>query len=345
MKPTPTTLPPSLLIADDDPLIRKTIISASRQCGFSVAGEAGTGQEAVTQALQLRPDAILMDIMMPGIDGLEATRLIQAQQPTPTVIITAHQSPELLQDVAESGAGAYLLKPPNPSDLSRSIAIAMARHSEIMTMRERVRQQDLLVREVYHRMANHLSTTSALLNLQALRVRHAAARSALQEAEQRLLAMARIHTTLQHAGRETPIPLGAHLSSLARDLIAGLRPDLTFRETITGPSPATSEKTAINCGLIVHELVMNCIRHAFGRRTSGVIELSLQTGDTGLVRLSIRDNGSGLPKGFQIGQSDSLGLMIVSSLTADLGGQLSFVPHRPGTECVVEFNPPSQATL
>lgn len=336
------TSSPSLLIAEDDPLIRNTIISAARDSGFCLAGEAGTGHEAVAQALQLKPDAILMDIMLPGIDGLEATRQIQALHPTPTVIITAHQSPGLVRDVAECGAGAYLLKPPNPADLARGIAIAMARHSEIMTLKDRVRQKDLLVREVYHRMANQLSTTSALLNLQALRLRHAAARSALQQAEHRLLAMARIHTTLQQTGGEDSLPLGARLSTLARDLITALRPDLTFLESITCPSLAVPDKTAINCGLIVHELVMNCIRHAFGRRKSGTIELSLRIREDGLVLLSVADNGSGLPKGFCIGQSDSLGLMIVSSLTDDLGGQLSFVPHHPGTECVVAFNPPSQ---
>lgn len=340
--PAPAT---RLLIAEDEPLIRKAIISAARDGGFCVAGEAGTGHEAVAQALQLKPDAILMDIMMPGIDGLEATRRIQARHPTPTVIVTAHQTPELIQDVAECGAGAYLLKPPNPSDLARGITVAMARHSEVMTLKDRVRHKDLLVREVYHRMANHLSTTSALLNLQALRIRHTAARSALQEAEHRLLAMARIHTTLQQTGGKAPIPLGPHLSSLARDLITALRPDLTFMETITGPSISTSDTTAMNCGLIVHELVMNCIRHAFSRRTSGRIELSLQTGVNGLARLSIRDNGSGLPKGFSIGRSDSLGLMIVSSLTDDLGGQLSLAPLSPGTECVVLFKPPPQEPL
>ena len=339
MKP-PATPSLRLLIAEDDLLIRKTIVAAARHGGFTVAGEAETGQEAITQAFALKPDAVLMDIRMPGLDGLEATRQIQASQPTPTVIITAHHSPELLRDVAASGAGAYLLKPPDPADLARGIAIARARHSDIMNMKALVQQKDLLVREVYHRVANQLNITSSLLNLQSLRVGHAAARSALLEAEHRILAMARIHTALQHTGSQADIPLSAYLSSLAGELITGLRPDLKYREIITGPAPAPSAATTITCGLIVHELVMNCIRHAFNRRAAGTIELSLHTRINGAVRLAIRDNGAGFPEGFRMEQSESLGLLIVSTLTADLGGHFSMAHHPPGTECVVEFTPP-----
>lgn len=330
-----------LLVAEDEPLVRKTIVSAARSRGFVVAGEVHTGLDAVTQALALQPDAILMDIEMPGLDGLEATRRIQLQRPTPTVIVTAHDSPAILRDVADCGAGAFVLKPPDAAELAGGIAIAMARHSELIQTRQRVSRNELLVREMHHRVASQMSATSALLHLQTMHVRNASARAILLESENRLRALARIHARLQPVSDHTHILLGATLSALSRDLISGLRPDLDFREAVL-EDVRVHPDLVVHCALLTHELIMNCIRHAFSSGTRGLIQFSLVPAHGGHLRLSVKDNGSGLRKGFTLDQSGSLGLMIVSTLARDLKGRFSITPRKPGTECVFIFNPNDQ---
>lgn len=82
-----------------------------RQPDIEVVGEAGTGREAVTQSARLRPDLVLMDVRMPDIDGLAATRAIKEQCPkTSVIIVTLYENPEYLTEALKAGAGGYLLK-------------------------------------------------------------------------------------------------------------------------------------------------------------------------------------------------------------------------------------------
>ncbi len=329
--------PTRLLVAEDDPLVRQSLVASSRRQGFTVIGEAATGPEAVEKALVLRPDAILMDIEMPGFNGLEATRRIQSRQPTPIVIITAHDSPELLEAVAATGAGAYLMKLPSDTNLVCAVAIAIARHADLIKLEDLSRQRERLVREVYHRVANQLGITATLLHLQSIRVSNAEARAILLESENRVRAMARIHTFLQDTQSQTHIRLGAFLSSLTRRLVSGLRPDLACHDSIPADDPAVSSAVAIPCGLLIHELAMNSIRHAFPSNRPGTIRFCLTRPDPDKIRLAVQDDGRGLPSGFSIGTTTSLGLMIVNALVRDLKGTLSSASSESGAEFTIEF--------
>ncbi|HET6948249.1 MAG TPA: response regulator transcription factor [bacterium] len=100
-----------ILLADDHPLFRDGVRSLLEVRGMQVVGEAGDGREAVETALRLRPDLILMDITMPGVDGLEATRLIKAAAPDiKIVILTVSDEDRTLFEAIKSGAEGYLLK-------------------------------------------------------------------------------------------------------------------------------------------------------------------------------------------------------------------------------------------
>ena len=100
-----------VLVAEDETLIRLDIRSVLEQRGWEICGEARDGREAVRLASDLRPDVTLMDVRMPGLDGLEATRLIQRQRKTPVVVMTAYDRPSLVVRSILAGATSYLLKP------------------------------------------------------------------------------------------------------------------------------------------------------------------------------------------------------------------------------------------
>lgn len=100
-----------ILIVDDHALMAEGLSNLLRSRGFEVAGIAGDGQEGVAEALRLDPDLVLMDIRMPGCDGLTATRLIKAQRPDiKIVMLTTSAEDEDLFEAIKCGATGYLLK-------------------------------------------------------------------------------------------------------------------------------------------------------------------------------------------------------------------------------------------
>ena len=138
-----TDEPIRVLVVDDEPMVSQLIQSQLTNLGHTVAGVAFDGPEAVALTCQLRPDVVLMDLQMPDpqtgqddrLAGLRAVQMIQEQCPTPVILLTAHESPELVQRAGDAGVGAYLVKPSRNNDLDRAIAITRARVNDSIELR------------------------------------------------------------------------------------------------------------------------------------------------------------------------------------------------------------------
>jgi DNA-binding NarL/FixJ family response regulator len=114
--------PVRILIADDHELVRRGVRTVlDTQAGWIVCGEASTGREAVTKALDLRPDIVILDISMPELNGLEATRQIRRAVSTKILILTVHESEQLVTEVMDAGAHGYVLK----ADAGRTLVHAI----------------------------------------------------------------------------------------------------------------------------------------------------------------------------------------------------------------------------
>ncbi len=124
-----------VLIVEDDPLVGKMIEGVLEDIGYIVVGKAVDGFQAVEMTRALRPDVVLMDIGMPDMDGLEAAQLIQESCPTPVVVLTAYETPELVERASAAGVGAYLVKPSKANEMERAITIATARFKDMMELR------------------------------------------------------------------------------------------------------------------------------------------------------------------------------------------------------------------
>ncbi len=123
-----------VLVAEDDFLVSEMIRGIVEDIGHTVVGMAIDGGQAIDMTESLQPDVILMDVEMPDMNGLEATRYIQQNCPTPVVILTAYETAKLVRDASEAGVGAYLVKPPNLSTIDRAITIARARFQDMVTL-------------------------------------------------------------------------------------------------------------------------------------------------------------------------------------------------------------------
>jgi len=124
-----------VLVVDDESLICDVIQNELEILGHRVVGRAPDGHRAVELAQTLSPELVLMDIEMPEMDGLDATRQIQQSTPCPVVLLTAHDDEAIVDRASRVGAAAYLLKPPEAQELGRTIRLAVARHADLMELK------------------------------------------------------------------------------------------------------------------------------------------------------------------------------------------------------------------
>ena len=130
--------PVRILIADDHEVVRqgvRTILEG--QAGWVVCGEASTGRDAVTKAVDLQPDIVVLDISMPELNGLEATRQIRRVVPAKILILTVHESDQVVTEVLDAGAHGYVLKADAGRTLVEAIR-ALLERQEFLTERVHV---------------------------------------------------------------------------------------------------------------------------------------------------------------------------------------------------------------
>lgn len=123
-----------VVIAEDEAIIRLDLKETLEEEGYEVVGETGRGDKAVELVRELRPDLAILDIKMPGMDGLEAARLITADRVCGVLVLTAFSQREVIEEARDAGALAYLVKPFQKSDLIPAIEVAIGRFKELQAL-------------------------------------------------------------------------------------------------------------------------------------------------------------------------------------------------------------------
>lgn len=196
-----------------------------------------------------------------------------------------------------------------------------------------------LLGEVHHRVKNNLQVISSLLNLQC-RVAPAGAQAALADSQLRVRAMALIHELLYEHDEVANIDLADYLQRLIRLLqesAGGMAPAVRVVFGHTGRAIALDPQRAVPCGLLVTELVTNAFKHAFNGRARGQIEVVLEASDKD-ARLSVHDDGTGLPAGLELGATRSLGFQLIPMLVNQMNAEL-LMGEGVGTRFEVHFAP------
>ena len=127
---------PTVIVAEDEALIRLDLVELLTEEGYDVVGEAGDGEEAVKLARELEPDLVIMDVKMPKMDGISAAEIIAEERIAPVVMLTAFSQRDLVERAREAGAMAYVVKPFGASDVVPAIEIAMGRFQEIKAIED-----------------------------------------------------------------------------------------------------------------------------------------------------------------------------------------------------------------
>ena len=130
--------PRTVVIAEDEVLIRMDLAEMLTEEGYQVVGQAGDGEAAVRLAEELRPDLVILDVKMPVLDGIAAAETIARQRIAPVVMLTAFSQRELVERARDAGAMAYLVKPFTQSDLVPAIEMALSRFAELAMLEAEV---------------------------------------------------------------------------------------------------------------------------------------------------------------------------------------------------------------
>jgi two-component system, response regulator PdtaR len=135
---TPAGAARTVVVAEDEVLIRMDLAEMLTEEGYDVVGEAGDGATAVDLAEQLRPDLVILDVKMPVLDGIAAAEQIASQRIAPVVILTAFSQRDLVERARDAGAMAYLVKPFTQADLVPAIEMAVSRFGELALLEAEV---------------------------------------------------------------------------------------------------------------------------------------------------------------------------------------------------------------
>ena len=197
----------------------------------------------------------------------------------------------------------------------------------------------VLLREIHHRVKNNLQVVSSLLNMQARGARNKDTIDILTESKNRINAMALIHAQLYESSNLSEI----NMKGFVNKLLVQLLQTYPVRDTQVTKAVSIADypvpiSMAVPVGLIVNELLSNALKHAFVGRKEGKIEVRLTASEEGKINLTVSDDGVGLPPGFDIDKTGTLGLRLIKILTEDqLQGTVEII-SKEGTTFNIEFD-------
>jgi len=160
-----------VVIAEDEAIIRLDLRETLENAGYMVLADTGRGDEAVQLVRKHKPEVVILDVKMPGMDGIQAAREIATTEDTAVVILTAFSQRELIDEAVDAGALAYLVKPYQQSDLVPAIEIARRRHEEMRDLTDQAKtlEDRLKARKIIEKAKGLLIDSSSLTEDEAFK--------------------------------------------------------------------------------------------------------------------------------------------------------------------------------
>ncbi|MCX6692662.1 MAG: PAS domain S-box protein [Methanoregula sp.] len=185
-----------------------------------------------------------------------------------------------------------------------------------------LREKEVIIKEVHHRVKNNMQVISGFLQLQSNYISDPVAIEKLNESQRRVKTMALVHEKLYQSKSLEFINTAEYIKSLVSDLMDSYAIHTAVDVQVNVDNVSVNLDTAIPCGLIINELMTNCLKYAFKGRTTGNISLDLHLGADHMFTLIVADDGAGLPSDYDVRSTATLGTQLVNVLVRQLGGEM-----------------------
>ena len=204
-------------------------------------------------------------------------------------------------------------------------------------IKEALEEKDVLLKEIHHRVKNNLQIVASLLNLQSEYIEDTSAAEVFKESQERVQSIALVHEKAYQSGNLMKIDFAGYMQDLTDELMHsyGVSPE-TVKLKVDVSDVVLAIDAAIPCGLIITELVSNCLKHAFPADRKGEIRIDLHPDEDNRVALVVSDNGVGFPQDLDFREARSLGLRIVNALVGQLKGTIE-LDRSGGTKFRITF--------
>ena len=202
-------------------------------------------------------------------------------------------------------------------------------------IRESLKEKDILLREIHHRVKNNMQLVVSLLALQADGSDNPDLENIFRTLQSRIFSMSLVHEKLYHYKHFSKINFREYIKDLVGELQKTFNGDTTDGDVVFNlnlDNEYLSIERAIPCGLILNELVVNAFKHAFNDRSGCIINVNFEKYSEGRCALTVSDNGPGLPEGFDIVKSESMGMLLLRELVSQLHGEIKI-----NGDCGAEF--------
>jgi two-component sensor histidine kinase/CheY-like chemotaxis protein len=359
--------PETILIVDDTLEVLILLTSMVESEGYLVHSTVD-GESALAAIALDRPELILLDIRMPGLDGFEVCRRLKQKEETrniPIIFISGLNEVNERVEGLKLGAVDFVTKPFKREELLvrirthldlRRLHVRLEQQADDLrtandqlqkevferkqaeeSLRGSLREKEILLKEIHHRVKNNLAVIGSILSLQSQHVRDEKSLEIFRECENRVKSMSMVHTKLYQSKDLARIDFGAYIKELANDLFLAYRvnPEWVSLSTHTDQVDLDINK-AIPLGLVVNELLSNSLKYAFPKEKKGIIEILLQS-ENGRITLKVKDNGVGMAKELDFSNTKTLGLQLVMALVQQLKGIIE-VQRDQGTEFLIRFS-------
>ncbi|MFM1874357.1 MAG: hypothetical protein RL266_94 [Bacteroidota bacterium] len=204
-------------------------------------------------------------------------------------------------------------------------------------LEESIKEKEVLLKEVHHRVKNNMQVISSILNLQSSYITDENALGILRESQDRIKSMSFVHESLYQSKTLSEVNFAEYIQNITRNLYHSYgRPEGGIDLQFDLENIYLNLDTSIPCGLIINEIVSNSLKYAFQGREKGKICLEFSKLSDGRMKLIVSDDGIGLPKDFDIENAESLGLQLVTTLITQVSGELEIDVSR-GTKFNIVF--------
>lgn len=335
-----------ILIVEDEGIVAKDLQNMLTDLGYEIVGVIVTGEEVLDSVKKLKPDLILMDIILKGkIDGIEATKRVRSLFDIPVIYVTAYADEVQIEAAKKTEAYGYILKPFTKNVLKADIEMALHHHKMVLQLKKNAQkikrnleEREVMLKEIHHRVKNNMQIISSLLSHQARQTKNKEAKLLFTESQARIQSIALIHENLYHSADFSNIDFSFYIKKLTQYLISLYDfsdYDVKFETDVSDIRLSMDE--AIPCGLILNELVTNAIKYAFvGLKNHKKIIKILMRVEGQKIVLTVSDNGRGLPTKINPDKPTTLGFDLVNTLVKQLNGKLE-IQHTKGSTFIIEF--------